>query len=836
MIDRRDFLKQFSILGGGAGMFLAVPPSILRAMSIDPIEGSSYLDAEHVVILMQENRSFDHSFGSLRGVRGFGDPRTVFSGSNVPTWLQSSSDGDTFLPFRLNLRDTKSTWMGDLPHSRKSQIDSYNEGFYNNWIEAKKSHNENFKDMPLTMGYYNREDLPFNYALADAFTVCDQNFSSAMTSTWPNRLFLWTGTIRERQDDNSKAYIRNDLQRNEGTWLTFPERLEDNGISWKIYQNDVTYGGGFTEEERSWLSNFGCNPMELFKKYPIEFSERNQINLKKVTKTISQEIKQLKSGLRENLTIEQKKKIEKEIESKEKELENAQRELNIFSNKAFKELSQKEKSLFNRAFAINKGDPDFRSTTTIGYKDDKGNYREMVVPKGDIFYQFRKDVDTGSLPTVSWLVAPQKYSDHPMSPWYGSYYISEVMDILTKDPEVWKKTIFILTYDENDGFFDHIPPFVPPNPHKKNSGKCSEGIDTKAEWITLQQELNHGISKKEACGGPVGLGYRVPMIIASPWSRGGKVCSEVFDHTSTLQFLEKFLNYKFKTNIYETNISKWRRTICGDISSAFSSFTEKELIMLEKLMRKPFLKGIHQAQFKNVPGNYRALTINEIESAKIDWKKLSIFPQQEMGMRPSCALPYELAVVGNMDCLKKVFELRFHVGNKRFGLKSAGAPFTVYGHPDGIRSYALTPGDTLMDRFDFSEADSDNYGLKVYGPNGFYRSFSGDKNGPDIHFWLEEAIILGNNPKSEIILLAIAHTDEPREIEIEYHAYGYPKITKIFKKMDTVQPMEIMRTNLENSFSWYDFSVKVKSIPSFRQEFAGRVETGEISMSDPQLG
>src|SRR5690625_6626030 len=82
----------------------------------------------------------------------------------------------------------------------------------------------------------------------------------------------------------------------------------------------------------------------------------------------------------------------------------------------------------------------------------------MQVPKGDVLYQFRKDVDEGKLPAVSWVVAPGKFSDHPGYPWYGAWYISEVMSILTKNPEVWKKTIFIINYDENDGYFDHIPP------------------------------------------------------------------------------------------------------------------------------------------------------------------------------------------------------------------------------------------------------------------------------------------------------------------------------------------------------------------------------------------
>lgn len=833
MSDRREFLKQIAILTGGTGLMYGIPPSIQRAIAIDPEEGSTYLDAEHVVILMKENRSFDHALGSLSGVRGFKDPRAVHLPNQLPVWLQSDNKGNAFVPFRLNLRETKSTWMGALPHDRNSQVDSYNEGRYDTWIEVKKSRHKAYKEMPLTMGYYNRKDLPFNYALADAFTVCDQNFSSGMTSTWPNRLFFFTGTIREKQDKDYKPQIRNELKRGEATWKTFPERLEDHGISWKIYQNDVSFGGGYKGEERSWLSSFSCNPMEFFKQYHIKFSDRHQAGLRTLSETLPKDIKQAKSKLKEDLPEKTLKKIRKDIKQKEDVLKNANQELQDFSQKAFEALPQRERNLYNKAFTVNDGDPDFRSVTKLDYTDEQGEQREMVVPKGDIFHQLRSDVDNGKLPTVSWLTPPQKYSDHPSAPWYGSYYVSEVMDILTKNPEVWKKTIFIMTYDENDGYFDHIPPFTPPNPYKKNSGKCSAGIDPKLEWITRQQEIDHGRSKKGASEGPIGLGYRVPMIIASPWNRGGKVCSEVFDHTSTLQFLEKFLNKKFKTNIRESNISQWRRTVCGNLTAAFSPFEAKNE-KLEMLKRDAFLKPIHQAQFKAVPGNFRSLTKTEMEKAKTDWTSLSLFPEQEKGMSVSCALPYELSVEGRAHSEDR-FELKLHAGNQRFGARSSGAPFTVYGHPDGIRSYAVSAGDTLVDHFDFSKAEGKKYALKVYGPNGFYRSFEGGKTGPDIQFWIGETISSGKKPKAELTLLAKLNTNEPLEISVEHNAYNYGKMVKRLNPSDSGHVVEVMKLSLDESFSWYDFSVKVKGVPGFVQNFAGRVETGQSSMSDPQM-
>ncbi|MCH5596964.1 alkaline phosphatase family protein [Niabella ginsengisoli] len=194
-------------------------------------------------------------------------------------------------------------------------------------------------------------------------------------------------------------------------------------------------------------------------------------------------------------------------------------------------MSDKEKQLFQNAFTTNIGDPDYHNLTQLKYKE-KGKEQELEVPAGDIFHQFRKDVNEGNLPTISWLAGPQKFSDHPSAPWYGAWYLSEILDILTKNPEVWQKTIFIITYDENDGYFDHVPPFSISDNKLPGTGKCMPEIDTEIEHVRFDNEVKQGIPANQAREGAVGLGFRVPMIIASPWSRGGKVCSQLFEHTS----------------------------------------------------------------------------------------------------------------------------------------------------------------------------------------------------------------------------------------------------------------------------------------------------------------
>ena len=289
MQSRRDFLKKAALLAAGGGLTGLLPASIQRAFAIDPAPGSTYLDAEHVVILMQENRSFDHCYGTLRGVRGFNDPRAMTLPDGNPVWLQTNQAGETYAPFRLNLRDTKSTWMGSLPHSRESQVAARNGGKHDRWLAAKQSGEAPYAKLPLTLGFYNREDLPFYYALADAFTICDQNFCSALTCTTPNRLYLWSGAIREKSSVASKANLTNEDAdfETEVNWKTFPERLEENGISWRVYQNEICLSTGLDEEAEKWLSNYGDNPLEYFKQYNVRFSTAHRQFLEKTEKNLT---------------------------------------------------------------------------------------------------------------------------------------------------------------------------------------------------------------------------------------------------------------------------------------------------------------------------------------------------------------------------------------------------------------------------------------------------------------------------------------------------------------------------------------------------------------------
>ncbi len=845
--SRRDFLKKAALLAGATGLSNIIPASIQKAMAINAPVGSTYMDAEHIVILMQENRSFDHTYGTLQGVRGYNDPRAIDLPNKNKVWLQSNNKGETYAPFRLDIKNTKATWMSSLPHSWSNQVNARNDGKYDQWLNVKKNGIKEYSHMPLTMGYHTREDIPFYYALADAFTVCDQNFCSALTGTNPNRLYFWTGTIREEQHEKSRAHVWND-DMDYGTlnWKTFPERLEENGISWKCYQNEVAIDTGFDGEEDPWLSNFQDNPLEFFSQYNIHLHPKHLEGLEKrltqlpaIIADLQKKIDALPVG---DAHIDH---LKHQIKDTQRYLDNVKKAKEKYTIAQFEKLSDHEKSIHRKAFDTNVNDPEHRQLVTLKY-DDNGVEREMQIPKGDVLHQFRDDVKNGKLPTVSWVTAPENFSDHPSSAWYGAWYVSEVLDILTQNPEVWKKTIFILAYDENDGYFDHVPPFVAPHSQQKETGKVSKGIDTRVDFVTLEQEKERkGFPEPFSRESSIGLGFRVPLVIASPWSKGGYVNSEVFDHTSTLQFLEHFLSKKTGKKISEPNISDWRRTVCGDLTSVFRPYHGENSNQLEAVKRIAFVEGIHKAQFKDVPSNYKQLTKEEIEEANLHPYQSAYLPKQEKGIRPSCALPYELYVDGKLSADKRSFEIGFQAANKVWGKKAVGAPFNVYapssymqtnGKFEPVRTwaYGLSAGDKLADSWAINDFEDKNYHLRVYGPNGFYREFKGNINDPsvEIGFDYQHQLTDSKHLTGNVVVVMTNTGHQPEAIEIIDHAYK----TNHHRRVIAPNSKASIVINLEKSYGWYDFSIKTTSNTLFEKRYAGRVEAGKTSYTDPFMG
>ncbi|RZK56095.1 MAG: phospholipase C, phosphocholine-specific [Pedobacter sp.] len=786
MDSRRDFLKKASLLAATFGASNVIPMSIQKAMAINATPGTTFYDAEHVVFLMQENRSFDHMFGKLKGVRGFNNPRAKTLPNKNKVWLQNDNNGNTFAPFHVDINKTKITWQGGLPHSWSDQVAARNKGKYDKWVPVKTL---------MSLGYYQREDVPFYYAMADAFTICDHHFCSSLTGTTPNRLFFWTGSIRPEQNANNVAAVNNSQAESRDNvfvdWRTFPELLEDNDVSWKVYQNEVWTANLPEGEIDDWLGNYGDNALEYVKRHRVKLSAYFRKNGDETSKPA--------------LTAD-------EVLAK------------------YNQLSQREKNLINKAFTTNIDNPDYLKLDSFTYTNESGVKESINIPKEDIFEQFRKDVDSGNLPTVSWLVAPQRFSDHTSSPLYGTWYVSEAIDILTKNPEVWKKTIFILTYDENDGYFDHLPPFVAPKPGDESTGKVSEGLTA---WVDYE-------FKKDS---PIGLGYRVPMLVASPWSKGGYVNSQVFDHTSCLMFLEKFLSKKTGKQIKSNNISNWRRTICGDLTSVFRPYNGEELKTPARLKRDSVITNIQNAkskpaQVKPSPLNSAAIeTINQLHAFE---KGASEFATaQEKGIKPACALPYQLLV----DSFKNIdeIEIEFTSLATLFGGKfeNSGAPFNVYT-PSVYKSeagktwaYAVKAGDNLVGSWKIDDFANGIYDLVVDAPNGFFRRFRGDKNDPLLS-------VDCSYEKSGVIKKPTANLKLSLE-NLETQALQILIIDDVYKaNSKTIAiPANSKKTvslNLQKSKGWYDFKIQIKGKNNFLKHYAGHVETGEESITDPYMG
>ena len=224
-------------------------------------------------------------------------------------------------------------------------------------------------------------------------------------------------------DENSRAYIDNGAVEEGVGWRTFPELLEKNNISWKVYQNEVSIDGGFTDEEDAWLGNFGDNPLQYFTQYNVKLLKRYINYLPEKIILLQKEIEDL--GTKISLLAAGSKELEdaqKQLKEKQDALKTAKEDEKNFTSEKYKNLSPNAKAIHENAFAVNSGDPFQHQLTPLDYTDDT-DAREINIPKGDVLHQFREDVNNGKLPTVSWLVAPETFSDHPSAPWFGSWYL-----------------------------------------------------------------------------------------------------------------------------------------------------------------------------------------------------------------------------------------------------------------------------------------------------------------------------------------------------------------------------------------------------------------------------
>jgi Phosphoesterase family len=171
---------------------------------------------------------------------------------------------------------------------------------------------------------------------------------------------------------------------------------------------------------------------------------------------------------------------------------------------------------------------------------------------------FASDISGGKLPAVSWIIPNQGFWEHPTcGPWNGALLISQVFEALLANPSTWSETVLIVTYDESDGHYDHVPP-----PRPSLSSDPDEFIT--GTFTTFQ---NFSPPSTTVTQQPIGAGFRVPMLVISPWTLNGGVCSDQYDHTSIIQFLEDV------TGVACPNLTNWRRSTFTSLST-ITDFTQ----------------------------------------------------------------------------------------------------------------------------------------------------------------------------------------------------------------------------------------------------------------------
>lgn len=407
---------------------------------------------------------------------------------------------------------------------------------------------------------------------------------------------------------------------------------------------------------------------------------------------------------------------------------------------------------------------------------------------------FRADVAADRLPQVSWIVTAADLSEHPSAePSKGEHVCAELIKALVDHPEVFAKTVFIVNYDEAGGFYDHMQPPMPPVTPEQGWSSVSVAGETKTYGPDAE-----GANKGEHA---LGLGIRVPAIIVSPWSRGGFVCSEVFDHTSTLKFLEK------RFGVREENISDWRRAVCGDLTSAFDFATpNQDWTALTLPVTADYMQRV--ARSKAAPS--LKIPVRQAPSAQDG-------PQR--GARP---LPYALSA----DARVKDGALWIDLVNAG----RTGAVFQVFDNTDRDAPwrFTLAAGEKYAaGHWNKAGRAPGPYDLTVHGPNGFYRRFAGDTSKA------QPIVTVAADARSRLVVSLVGSGLATLRM-----AEDYPLAEGEAGQTVMLKPKAVTRSvwDLRGSDHWYDLTLTLADDPTFTQRLAGHLETGRASRTDPGIG
>jgi phospholipase C len=395
----------------------------------------------------------------------------------------------------------------------------------------------------------------------------------------------------------------------------------------------------------------------------------------------------------------------------------------------------------------------------------------------DIAAAIQKDVLNNTLPQVSWVIAPASASEHPNNaPADGADMVNKVLEALTANQSVWASTVMFLNFDEHGGYFDHVVPPIPAN------GTASEFVG----------------------GVPIGLGPRVPMTVISPWSRGGYVNSQVFDHTSVIRFLETW------TGVQEPNISAWRRLICGDLTSTlnFSSTTVSVPNMPDTASL--VLQAASQCANLSAP----VAPINQT------------VPTQESGARLACALPYQPNGTSSVDKTNGILWITMT------NTGSQAVHHSIYANnyrSDGPWQYDVAANGSVKDYFHVQTYGGGSYDLSLYGPNGFMRRFVGNINTAGGQIEVSSSYSFATAGHAQLLLTMVNNTTASVTFTVKSNGYRSDgPWTYVVAAGATVS--DFWNVQLYTG-GWYDLSVTVNVDNNFSRRFVGHVELGGPSVT-----
>jgi phospholipase C len=686
-LSRRQILQSAGVVAGvgvAAATGLTIGQAQPSAAASKPGGRTGTMaDLRHIVIVMQENRSFDHILGTVAmpGVRGFGDKQVLTWQNGRTNYYEPNSRAEGYLlPYRAD------------------------------------STKYNAQNTSSRMFYFEEEDVPFHHAIAKAWTVADHYHCALNTSTDPNRIMFWTGTNdpqgvlgggpRINNNQNGQFLFK---------WKTYPEVLQDAGVTWQMYVDNNRDTGWFGDFEDNLLRDFArYNPTTAS---PADFEPGQGLLA--------------------------------------------------------------------------------RGAITNGYTNPPADQSNNSSNLDYVLRDFIADCAAGTLPQISWITSPAAWSEHPNNaPDNGAAYTRRVIQAVHENSELWDSTLIILNYDEPNGanrvgqggFFDHVIPAIP----------------------------EVGTPGERAPGLFPGFGGRVPLVMISPWTRGGYVCSEVFDHTSTIMLIEEWSKSLGKPAICPY-ISDWRRSVSGNMLSAidFTRFDNSfpalpaAASLLAIAAKDNTLPAVPQ------PAVGAQVMPTQDTSGKLKVRPLSFHPHATLAAdRTAGTVTANLSFNG--------------------GATGKGASLTVFadnyvpavqGAEElglGQQALAITVTNSQPRQFTWDATQTGGkYAFSIYGPDRFVRTFWGEV----IPAGQTDGVI----PRVDVELLR--GPGDSQKVKITLHSDGsqavnYQLVGNDFldrKQTVSVKPGASKTHTWPAKSGYYDIIITADGVDDWKQRYAGRI-------------